>query len=62
MKVWRNGEKVDYSYEEVCGILGFIPNVGFVKVTTKLRDVGAVVAASLRPYQNEDERAEACKR
>ena len=35
MKVYKNGESVKKSYEEVCSELGFIANVHFVKVTSQ---------------------------
>lgn len=34
MKVWKNNEKQEMTYEEVCRDLGFTPSVNFVKVTT----------------------------
>lgn len=34
MKVWKNGEKVQSTYEAVCEDLGFIAQMHFVEVTT----------------------------
>ncbi len=33
MKVWKKGEKVEMTYEEVCHALGCLCEVKFVKVT-----------------------------
>lgn len=35
MKIIINGNKQEMSYEDVCKRLGFIPEIHFVKVTTR---------------------------
>ena len=34
MKVWKDKEKVEMTYEEICHDLGFISEVHFVRITT----------------------------
>lgn len=47
MKVIKNGNKVEMSYEEVCAELGFIASVHFVKVTS----AGTIGYTVGKPYE-----------